>query len=90
MTFEEGLNNLIELQKDYQQFHDDVWQDPESYGIIAESLRIGIDTMRKYQKIEQIMKSKKMDALNIGLLIPKDMACVLHEIKGVIEDAKTD
>ena len=42
--------------------------------------------LHKYQKIEQIMKSKKMDALNIGLLIPKDMACVLHEIKEVIED----
>ena len=40
--------------------------------------------LRKYQKIQEIMKSKKMDALNIGLLIPKDIACVLHEIKEVI------
>lgn len=56
MTFEESLNNLIELQKDYQQFHDDIWQDPESYGVIAESLRIGIEIMRKYQKIEEIIK----------------------------------
>lgn len=54
MTIEECLTNLKKLQGDYQQFHDDVWQDPESYGVIAESLRIGIDTMRKYQKIEDI------------------------------------
>lgn len=45
-----------------------------------------ISTLHKYQKIEQIMKSTKMNAFNIGLLIPKDMACVLHEIKEVIED----
>lgn len=45
---------------------------------------------QKYQKIEQIMKSKKMDALDSGLLIPKDMACVLHEIKEVIENGNVD
>lgn len=51
-----------------------------------ESVDLAIQTIRKYQKIEQIMKSKKMDALDIGLLIPNDMACILHEIKEVIED----
>ena len=50
MTFYESLNNLIELQKDYQQFHDDVWQDPKSYGIIAESLKVAIEIMNKYQQ----------------------------------------
>ena len=60
MTIDESLSNLKELQKDYQDFHDDVWQDPESYGVIAESLRIGIDTMCKYQKIqEQVELSEK-------------------------------
>ena len=55
MMIKESLNNLIELQKDYQQFHDDVWQDPESYGIMAESLQMAISIMRKYQKIEQLI-----------------------------------
>ena len=49
---------------------------------------VAVDTMRKYEKIEQIMKSKKMDTFNIGLLISKDMACVLHEITEVIEDGR--
>lgn len=49
-----------------------------------------VTIMRKYQKIEQIMKSKKMDALNVGLLIPKDMACVLHKIKEVLEDGNNN
>ena len=53
---------------------------------IQDSIDVAVDIMHKYQKIEQIMKSKKMNALDIGLLIPKDMACVLHEIKEVIED----
>ena len=52
----------------------------------TESIDDAIATMRKYQKVQEIMKSKKMNALNTGLLIPKDMACVLHEIQEVIED----
>ena len=55
MSIEESLNNLMELQKDYQQFHDDVWQDPESYGIMAESLQVAIESMEKFQKIQEIM-----------------------------------
>lgn len=50
MTIEESLNNLIELQKDYQQFHNDVWQDPESYGIMAESLQVAIDTIKSKEE----------------------------------------
>ena len=56
MTIKESLTNLEELQKDYQQFYDDVWQDPESYSIIAESLKVAINVMNKYQKIEKILQ----------------------------------
>ena len=60
ITIDESLSNLKELQKDYQQFYDDVWQDPEAYGIMAESLKVAIETMRKYQKIqEQVELSEK-------------------------------
>lgn len=55
ITIDKSLANLKKLQGDYQQFHDDVWQDPESYGIIAESLKVAIDTMHKYQKIAEIV-----------------------------------
>jgi len=58
ITIKESLTNLKELQKDYQQFHDDVWQDPESYGTIAESLKVAISTMSKYEKIEKIVKNR--------------------------------
>lgn len=57
ITIKESLANLKILQADYQQFHDDIWQDPESYGIIAESLRVAIDTMKKFQKIQEIVKN---------------------------------
>lgn len=60
MTIDESISNLKELQKDYQQFYDDVWQDPEAYSIMAESLKVAIETMRKYQKIqEQVELSEK-------------------------------
>ena len=52
MTIDESLSNLKELQKDYKQFYDDVWQDPEAYGIMAESLKVAIETMRKYQMFQ--------------------------------------
>ena len=56
MSIKESLANLKKLQGDYQQFHDDVWQDSESYGIVAESLKVAINTMRKYQKIQEIIR----------------------------------
>ena len=60
ISFVEAITNLENLQKDYQDFHDDVWQDPEAYGIMAESLKVAIETMRKYQKIqEQVELSEK-------------------------------
>ncbi len=60
MTIDEAMANLEGLQKDYQDFHDEVWKDSETYGINAESLNIAIDIMRKYQKIqEQVELSEK-------------------------------
>ena len=61
MTLSESLANLEKLQADYQQFHDDGWQDPESYGIVAESLRVAICTMRKYQQIQKIHNNWDVD-----------------------------
>lgn len=54
LTIDEALTNLEGLQKDYQDFHDEVWKDPETYSINAESLKIAIDTMHKYQEIRKI------------------------------------
>lgn len=54
MTIDESITNLESLQKDYQDFHDEVWKDPETYSINAESLKIAVDTMRKYQEIRKI------------------------------------
>lgn len=78
MTFEESLNNLIELQKDYQQFHNDVWHDPKEYGITAESLRIGIDTMRKYQQLQADYEAR----------LKADMVAMLTEIQLEIEESE--
>lgn len=84
MTIKELMLNLHAIQ-DY--YNDDVQDGYVGFNREDnESVDLAIQTIRKYQKIQEIMKSKKMDALNIGLLIPKDMACVLHEIKEVIED----
>lgn len=51
MTIDDSLENLKTLQADYQKFHDDTWKDLESYGIMAESLQVAIDTMCKYQRL---------------------------------------
>jgi hypothetical protein len=61
MSIDESLENLKTLQIDYQQFHDDVWQDPESYGIMAESLQVAVETMQKYQKIQEIYERYQKD-----------------------------
>ena len=57
MTFDVALMYLVKMQEDYQIFYDEVWQDPESFGICAESLKVAIDTMRKYQEIKEIMSA---------------------------------
>jgi len=51
ITIDEALTNLESLQKDFQDFHDEVWKDPETYSINAESLKIAIDAMHKCQRI---------------------------------------
>jgi len=51
ITTDEALTNLESLQKDFQDFHDEVWKDPETYSINAESLKIAIDAMHKCQRI---------------------------------------
>ena len=82
MSIEESLNNLMELQKDYQQFHDDVWQDPESYGIMAESLQVAIESMEKFQKIQEIMNELNGNFYGSNL---KDRQ-TLEKIYEVLED----
>lgn len=79
MTIDESIKELEILKKN-----------TFSYMPAYQAFTTAVNIMRKYQQIEQIMKSKKMNTLNIGILIPKDMACVLHEIKEVIEDEKID
>ena len=78
MTIKESLTNLEELQKDYQQFYDDVWQDPESYSIIAESLKVAINVMNKYQKIEKI--------LQVPYICPSWGYAMIKKIKKVISE----
>lgn len=79
MTIEKHIEHLLDIMDSMPDDTCGDWRD---------SLAFSVDTMRKYQKIEQIMKSKKMNALNIGLLIPKDMTYILHEIEKVVEDDK--
>lgn len=82
MTIDESLKNLEVLQADYRRFHDGVWQDPESYGIIAESLRVVIDVMKKYQKIEEIVKNADTSSTIKSSL-------VFSKIKEVVEDGES-
>lgn len=86
MTIEESLTNLKTLQADYQQFHDDVWQDPESYGIMAESLQVAISTMSKYQKIERILNWREYD-VDPNYHTNEDM---INEIREVMKDENID
>ena len=55
ISVDEALINLESLQKDYQDFHDEVWKD-ESYSINAESLDVAIETIHKYQKMLEILE----------------------------------
>ena len=77
MTIKEHIEHLLDIMDSMPDDACGDWRD---------SLAYAVKVIRKYQKIEQIMKNKKIDALDIGLLIPKDMACILHEIKEVVED----
>ncbi len=85
ITIKESLTNLKELQKDYKKFHDDVWQDTESYGIIAESLKVAISTMHKYQKIQEILRWN-----NAPSPYYKPDGQLFREICEVLEDGKID
>ena len=76
MTIEESLENLKTLQADYQQFYDDVWQDPESLGIMAESLQVAIDTMSKYQQLQAAYEAR----------LNADMVAMLTEIQLEMEE----
>lgn len=49
------------------------------------SLDVTISTMRKYQKIEEIIKSWKD-----GTLEENDSVYAFHEIMGVVEDGNVD
>lgn len=76
MTIDESLENLKTLQADYQQFYDDVWQDPESLGIMAESLQVAIDTMSKYQQLQAAYEAR----------LNADMVAMLTEIQLEMEE----
>ena len=76
MTIEESLKNLKALQTDYRQFHDDVWQDPESFGIMAESLQVAINTMSKYQQLQAAYEAR----------LNADMVAMLTEIQLEMEE----
>ena len=76
MTIEESLKNLKALQTDYRQFHDDVWQDPESFGIMAESLQVAINTMSKYQQLQAAYEAR----------LKADLKAILVELQLEIEE----
>lgn len=83
MTIDDNVDFLNEAKD----FFEDVANDPkikESIKIylIIESLESAIDTMRKYQKIQQILKS-----LDDGEISYPQMAYYLRE---VLEDGKID
>ena len=48
ITIDDALSNLESL---YQDFHDEMWKDPEIYSIIVESLKIAVDSIHKCQRI---------------------------------------
>ena len=80
MTIDESLENLQTLQADYQQFYDDVWQDPESLGIMAESLQVAIDTMSKYQQLQVEYETR----------LKADMIAMLEELKEQLREMHDD
>ena len=81
MTTNEILTNLENLQKDYQDFYDEVWQDPEHYSIVAKSLKNAIDIIHKYQKILEIIDRWKVDTWTDGI----SYDCMV-EISEVVEN----
>lgn len=56
-----------------------------SYGMADIAKKVAINTMRKYQKIEEVIKSWKD-----GTLEEKDSVYAFHEIMGVVEDGNVD
>ena len=74
ITINETIEQLQDAKDGYKEY------------LTNETLDVAIEAIERCRKIKEIMKSKRMNALNIGLLIPKDMAYVLHEIKEVIEN----
>ena len=76
MTIDLAMNNLSKILAEATDDENSVCYVTEND---AETLQVAIDTMRKYQKIEQILDDYDLDAWEI-----------LEEIKKVIEDGKID
>lgn len=95
MTIVEALTNLEGLQKDYQDFHDEVWKDPETYSINAESLKIAIDSIHKCQriakaidKVEEYICDVETDTVKAqGMAQALD---IFEQALGEVEDGKVD
>ncbi len=80
MTIDKAIDRLEDLH-----FEQDDWE----YGELTddcllnrEALRLAINTMRKYQKIEQILKEP--------CIIPEGCYPKLKKIKRVVEDGNDD
>ena len=80
MTIDKAIDRLEDLH-----FEQDDWE----YGELTddcllnrEALRLAINTMHKYQKIEQILKEP--------CIIPEGCYPMLKKIREVIEDGKTN
>lgn len=79
MTIDESIENLVLLKK----LEDSLGNiSGNTNSVASQSLRCAIDTMRKYQKIEQILKSLDDEEISYP-----QMAYYLRE---VLEDGKND
>lgn len=80
MSIDLAINNLSGILTEATEDEDSVCYVTEDD---AETLQVAIETMRKYQKIEQIIKDHDNDR------IPEDY-WYIDKIREVVEDGKTD
>ena len=80
MTIDKATNNLSEILTEDTENENSVCYVTEND---AEALQVAIDTMRKYQKIQEIVEVWHQD------IYAKDFECMAG-IAEVVEDGKTD